>query len=217
MIRQNPILIAAPPRSGTTMLAGLLHYHGVWVGRSRTTMYPGTNSDFGSENIDIKNIMKGLAAKADYTNWETPFPNPSVNGTMMTREVTKDKIEKFVPQDIPWLVKTSWCLIFWKFWRTAYPNAKWIFPTRDTLKIVDSMNRHPGMRKRKDGVKRQYIANLLRNASDVIDSKANYTFVDMEGLADREPAVIGDLFRFLEIKPDYKVIQDWIKPEMLKR
>ena len=58
MIRQDPILIAAPPRSGTTMLAGLLYYHGMWVGRSRTTMYPGTNSEFGSENIDIKNIMK---------------------------------------------------------------------------------------------------------------------------------------------------------------
>ena len=58
MINQKPILIAGCPRSGTTMLAGLLHYHGVWVGRSRTTMYPGSNSNFGSENLDIKEIMK---------------------------------------------------------------------------------------------------------------------------------------------------------------
>ena len=56
MIRRDPILIAAPPRSGTTMLAGLFYKHGVWVGRTCTTMYPETNSDFGSENIDISKI-----------------------------------------------------------------------------------------------------------------------------------------------------------------
>jgi hypothetical protein len=211
MIRQDPILIAAPPRSGTTLLAGLFHYHGVWVGRARTTQFPGTNSDFGSENLDIKNIMKREAERVKYVNWEIPFPDPRLD------RIIKSEIEEFVPEDTPWLVKTSWCLLFWKFWRGAYPNARWVFPTRDTLKIVDSMNRHPGMRKRRDGVKRQYVANLLRRASDVIDSGANYTFVDMEGLADRDPAVIGDLFRFLDITPDYTVIKNWIKPEMLKR
>jgi len=216
MIRQDPILIAGSPRSGTMLLAGLIHYHGVWVGRARTTMYPGTNSNFGSENIDIKNVMKGLAAKAEYKNWTTPFPPSNFVDREEALFIKKD-IEEIVPEDTPWLVKTSWCLIFWKFWVMAYPNAKWIFPTRDTLKIMDSMNRHPGMRKHPDKEKSQYIAHLLRAASAAIDYKVNYTFVDMEGLADRDPGVIGDLFRFLEIKPDYDVIKDWIKPEMLKR
>ena len=217
MVRQDPILIAAPPRSGTTMLAGLFHKHGVWVGRSRTTMYPGTNSDFGSENMDIKNIMKYNAKKCEYKNWETPFPNPAINGTMMTHAVTKDKIERLVPDNTLWLVKTSWYLIFWKFWRDAYPEARWVFPTRDTLKIEDSMNRHPSMRKHSKGVKRQYIANLLRCAGDVIDAGGKYIFVDVEDIADKDQRMIGDLFRFLEIKPDFEIIQDWIKPEMLKR
>ena len=213
MIRQDPILIAASPRSGTTMLAGLLHYHGVWVGRSRTTMYPGTNSEFGSENIDIKNIMKGMAMEMGYKNWETPFPNP----VGFDQEQAKKDILSFVPDDTPWLVKTSWCAIFWEFWETAFPEARWVFLTRDTLKIVNSMHRHPGMRKYSDGVKKNYIAKLLQAAGKAIDAGVNYTYVDIEGLADKNPAVIGDLFRFLEMKPDYKVINDWIKPEMLKR
>jgi len=211
MIRQDPILIAAPPRSGTTMLAGLFHYHGVWVGRARTSQFPWTNSNFGSENIDIKNIFKVKGFKSGYKNWETPFPD------FGTCKYLKKIIEEHVPEDTPWLVKTSWCLIFWEFWVTNYPEARWVFPTRDTLKIVDSMNRHPGMKNHPDGVKHQYIANLLRAASDVIDSGAKYTFVDMEGLADRDEYVVEDLFQFLEIKPDYSVIKDWIKPEMLKR
>jgi len=211
MIRQDPILIASPPRCGTTMLAGLLYYHGVWVGKARTTQYPGSNSNFGSENTDIKKIFQDHARSLGYAHWETPFPQFGSDLPF------KKKIESFVPEDTTWLVKTSWCLMYWEFWVKAYPNAKWVFPTRDTLKIVDSMNRHPGMKRHKDGQKCQYIAHLLRAAGKVIDAKVNYTFVDVEGLADRDPAVIGDLFRFLEIKPDYKVIGDWIKPEMLKR
>jgi len=193
------------------MLAGLLHYHGIWVGRSRTTMYPGTNSEFGSEHIDIKNVFQKAADKIPYKNWETPFPS------LGSCKFLKKEIEAFVPEDTPWLVKTSWSLIYWRFWVEAYPNAKWIFPTRDTIKIVDSMNRHPGMRKHPDGQKHQYIAHLLRNASTVIDQEVDYTYVDMEGLADRNPRVLADLFRFLELEPDFKVINTWIKPEMLKR
>jgi hypothetical protein len=211
MIRQNPILIAAPPRSGTTMLAGLLHKHGVWVGRARTTMYPGTNSDFGSENIDIKNVFQSAAKKAGYQNWTTPFP------AFGSCRFLKKEIEEFVPQDRRWLVKTSWCLIYWHFWRQAYPKARWVFPTRDTLKIVDSMNRHPGMRWHPDGEKRQYIAHLLRNASEVIASGAHYHYVDIERLADRDPETINALFLFLRMKPDYKIIDEWIQPTMLNR
>ena len=211
MIRQDPILITAPPRSGTTMLAGLIHYHGVWVGRSKTTRYPGTNSEFGSENIDIKNIFKTRATTHGYKNWTTPFPEFGIC------ENLKEKVESYVPEDTPWLVKTGWCLIFWEFWVHNYPDALWVFPTREPLKIVDSMNRHPSMRNHPDGQKHLYISHLLQKANMVIDEAVDYTFVDIEGLADRNPEVVGDLFRFLDITPNDDVINDWIKPEMLKR
>lgn len=211
MIRQDPILIAGPPRTGTTMTAGLLHYHGVWVGRSRTTMYPGTNSDFGSENRDIKKILKHYARSLGCGHWEPSFPDFGSDLPF------KKQIEHFVPEDAPWLVKTSLCLMFWEFWVVAYPKARWVFPMRDTLKIIDSMNRHPGMAKHPDKEKRQYIASLLRCYAKIQDAGAKHIFVDVEGLADRDPDVLSDLFAFLEIKPNDEVIQDWIKPNMLKR
>lgn len=211
MIRQDPILIAAPPRSGTTMLAGLLYYHGVWVGRSRLTQYPGTNSNFGSENIDIKNCFKKKAAGVSYSNWQAPFP------VLGKCKELKSQIEAFVPENTRWLVKTSWNLIFNEFWLENYPDAQWVFTTRDSFKIVDSMNRHPGMRNHPDGEKRQYIAHLLRAASWVIDQGAYFTYVNVEQLADRDSDVIEDLFQFLELTPDYDTINEWIKPEMLKR
>jgi len=211
MIRQDPILIATPPRSGTTMVAGLLHLHGVWVGRARTTRYPGTNSDFGSENIDIKNIFKKKASEVGYQNWNTPFPDFGVCSEL------KDKIERFVPNDTPWLVKTSWCLIFWKFWVISYPDARWLFLTRDTLKILDSMNRHPGMRKHPDHQKHQYISHLLCKASDVIDLNPYYTFVDVEAIADCDKEEVDRVLGFVGLTPDYDIASNWLQSEMLKR
>jgi len=213
MSKQDPILIAAPPRSGTTMLAGLLYHHGIWVGQARTTMYPGTNSNFGSENADIKRIMKHQVTKAGYKNWKPPFPDPMIKNL---KEV-KRQIGSFVPKDVNWLVKTSWCLLYWKFWREAYPGARWVFPIRDPLKIIDSMNRHPGMKSHPDEEKRQYIDHLFSMISEVIYSGADYAFVDIEKVADRDSEEIDKLFMFLKMVPDYEVINDWVKPEMLKR
>jgi len=213
MIRRDPILIAAPPRCGTTMLAGLLHYHGVWVGRSRTTMYPGTNSNFGSENTDIKRIMKHMASNAGYRNWKLPFPDPMGKN----QEKIKRQIISFVPEGTSWLVKTSWCLIYWKFWRKAFPKARWVFPVRDPSKIVDSMNRHPGMKTHPEEEKWQYINHLLQFVTDIVDSGATHIFVDTEKLASRDSEEIDKLFLFLKMVPDYEVVNNWIKPEMLKR
>lgn len=212
MVRQDPILIAGPPRSGTTMLAGLLHYHGVWVGRGRTTMYPGTNSMFASENVDIKAVFKDMAVEMGYKNWSVPFPDPMG----FDQEQAKKRIESFVPEDTPWLIKTSWNLIFCGFLFDAYPDARWVLPIREPFKIVDSMNRHPGMRSHPNKQKYRFIGELTSRANDVVESGAKYTVVDVEKLVDKHPNTIGSLFAFLGIEPNFEVITEWIKPEMFR-
>lgn len=209
MIRQDPILIAAPPRSGTTLLAGLLHFHGVWVGRARTTMYPGTNSDFGSENQDIKSIFKQIAEDIGYRNWQVPFPVVNVD------KGVKDQIEHFVPDNTLWLVKTSWILIFWQFWSLAYPGARWLFPTRSKDKIIDSMNRHPGMRKRSNRKKEAFIDALIQEQK-AAKHKVSFHQFNIESIVQKDPWEIDMLFTFLGIEPNYNIINDWIDPEIMK-
>lgn len=208
MIRQDPILIAAPPRSGTTMLAGLIYYHGVWIGRSRTTMYPGTNSNFGSENLDIKHIFKQIAKEIGYQNWDVPFPVVD-----LSKDV-KDRIEHFVPENTPWLVKTSWVLVFWQFWHKAYPKARWLFPLRKTKKIVNSMNRHPGMRRHSTGKKREFI-QALDHSRELAKRHVLFHEFGIERIAKRDRREIDTLFTFLDLEPNYTIIDDWINPEML--
>jgi len=213
MVRQDPILIAAPPRSGTTALAAVLHAHGVWVGKGRTTRYPGTNMDFASENTDIKGVMKEMALEMGYENWNVPFPNSAG----FDQDEAKERIEIYPPDNTPWLVKTSWTLTFWQFWETNYPDARWLFPIRDIDKIVDSMNRHPGMRKHPDKEKYDYVNALQRNRFEVIITNIKYHCFNIEKFIYNEEDAIRDVFSFLDITPNWDIINTILKPTMLKR
>ena len=210
MVRQDPILIAAPPRSGTTLLSAILNAHGVWVGRGRTTQYPGTNMNFASENQDIKKIFKEVAEGRGYKNWNTPFPDFSPYPRL------KDRIEEFVPEDTPWLVKTSWNLIFWKFWVNEYPEARWLFPQRDAGKILDSMERHPGMRRHPYKQRMNYVLDLIQEKLRLINCGVSHYYFEINDLIVLDRKVIGEMFDFLKIKPDWDIISEIVEPEMLK-
>jgi len=211
IIHQTPIFIAGPPRSGTTMLAGLFAKHNVWVGRAKTTDYPGTNSDFGSENIDIKNIMKREAMRQHYHNWRVPLPEGKLDASI------KDEIEAFVPESTRWLVKTSWTLTFHEFWNTAYPEAYWVLPCRGEEVVVNSMNRHPSMRKRPDNMKRKFV-HALQTRQKYVNSNFNRTLmVNMYKVSRRDKETIENLFEFVEELLDWDVVNQWIEPKMFSR
>lgn len=214
-MKQSPILIAGPPRSGTTMLAGLLYKHGIWVGNTRTTHFPGTNPpDFGSENLDIKELMKSEAKRIGYRNWCVPLPD----------EVTlspdlKQKIDDIAPDDMPWLIKTSWTLIFYRFWLMSYPKAKWIFPMRKPEMILDSMNRHPSMKRRPERMKNKFIKALRARQMQVMRFLREYdfTYLNMDKISKQDKAETERLFHFLKINIDWKEVNEWIKPKQFKR
>lgn len=210
-VNQSPILIAGPPRSGTTLLAGLFGKHGVWIGRGRTTMYPGTNPKFVSENQDIKGVFKQAAKKEGYTNWQVPV------GYLDGIFLEKDKIEQFVPENKVWLIKTSWNLIFSAELRLMYPEAFWILPWRDKKDIVDSMNRHPGMAKRQDSVKGKFVDNLQSIQKEIGCGGVKHSiFVETKNLSQISHSEIIKLFGFVGIMPDWEIINEWIKPEIFK-
>lgn len=210
MIRQDPILIAAPPRSGTTVLAAVLHAHGIWVGKGRTTRYPGTNMNFASENTGIKTIFKETAKEMGYENWDAPIPN-LIPGSRL-----KSQIEDHVEEDTPWLIKASWNLVFWQFLKKAYPKARWLFPVRDIDKIIDSMNRHPGMVKHSDAEKYAYVNALQRKRFEVITTDVKYHCFNIEKFVSKDVETIDGVFAFLGITPDWNVINNTVKCPMLK-
>lgn len=209
-VNQQPILIAGPPRCGTTMLAGLIAPHGVWVGRARTTWYPGTNSEFPAENQDIKDVMKRLAAGVSYRNWSTPLPKqldfwPGV----------KQEIEAFVPEDEPWLVKTTWTVIWWRFWNQAYPNAHWVLPQRPVDSVMNSIRRHPRMARRPAVMSRRFIEAIYARQEELMESVHYAYCFSVLKIAKGDTEEIDRLFKFIGIKPNWTHINRWIQPERM--
>ena len=211
MIQQTPIFIAGPPRSGTTMLAGLLQHHGLWIGRARTTMFPGSNSNVAAENIDIKEIMKREAKRLGYRNWRMPLPEQ-----IKYSDKLKKEIESFVPEDTRWLVKTSWVLTFHEFWNQAYPDAIWILTKRTTPMIFDSMNRHTGMRRRPDNMKKKFIIGLKERQAEVQALVKNSITIDVKKISMKNWEAIENLFNFLDLKMDWDAVDKFIEPNRMK-
>lgn len=212
-VDQKPILISGPPRCGTTMLAGLIAPHGVWVGNARTTWYPGTNPEFAAENQDIKGVLKRFTKnELGYRNWRVPLPEQPDEFPGM-----KEEIEAFVPDDQRWLVKTSWTVLLHKFWKDAYPQAYWILPKRERMSILKSVKRHPRMARRPIRMSSRFVHALQKRQHKIADQVANRIWVDVLRISRNDKSEIEKLFQFLQIEPDFEKINKWIEPGRMRK
>lgn len=132
----DPILVAAPPRSGTSMIAGLLHYHGVQVGEYKVNK---DNPKGGFENLHIKDVMKKSLKDNGY------------NLNPIRKEPTIFKhdpdFRKKVLQGIPdsrktWLCKEFRILMTWPLWFEHFPNAMYVLNRRNFDDNLKSMLKH---------------------------------------------------------------------------
>lgn len=211
---QQPIIIAAPGRSGTTMLAGLLNRHGVWIGEGRVTPHAKTNSLIVSENTAIKRKLKHMAREIGYSNRQVPLP--VINNVEERAKDLRQYLKGIVPDDKRWLVKTTWTLVFSEVWKEAFPEAWWIFIERNIADIIRSVKHHPSMRKRK--VNDVYVfASALRERQRYISTtipKGNCLFVDIDQVAACNMQECKRVLEFCGIEPNEEIIKTWIKPEM---
>lgn len=138
-----PYFIAAPPRSGTSLIANLLHKHGVWIGDTGQELADEHNPYGYFENKQIVDITKqifwdnGLKARSD-----VPF---FFSRNILRRydpKSLRNKVLKIVKDNNPWLYKDSKLLHVYPLFKAAFPEATWILPQRNSSSIMDSLKRH---------------------------------------------------------------------------
>ena len=138
----DPILIAAAPRSGTSMTAGLLSVHGVTVGEHLARTQYNPKGHF--ENSAMKRYLQQLMVRAN-------APLNAVNGPLPDIPVPDDfakRLRACVNADGPWLLKDSKLLWFYRALSETFPSALWVLPLRPKQDVVRSMARHPIISKR---------------------------------------------------------------------
>lgn len=117
-ILDNPILIMALPRSGSSMTAGIFAKHGVWTGPCR----PGTGRN-------PKGFFEGLAIKKALMKLQPAIVHRAVLADY--RPDFRALVEQLIREDGyesgPWLWKGS-CL-YWPIWGDFEPH--WVVCRRD--------------------------------------------------------------------------------------
>lgn len=142
---ETPILITGLPRSGTSMVAGILTKLGVFTGPT----VPGSeaNPEGFFENIIIREqIIKKLLNAGGFC----PLGVRSLPPGNFNREFTfdggrslKDTLQRIIssqgyPTDLPWLYKDAKLTLLWRIFNSQFPDALWVVVRRKRKNFIRS-------------------------------------------------------------------------------
>lgn len=146
----RPIIITGCARSGTSLIAGVVHKCGAWMGNITGKTVWNKKGQF--ENIHIRDVLtKGYLKKigADPMGQD---PLPRLKPTDFEVRWSSDVIFAINNEGYkggPWAFKGAKACLIWPIWNNAFPKASWVVVRRDPERIVDSCMRTSFMRKRK--------------------------------------------------------------------
>lgn len=147
----QPILITGPPRSRTSMVAGVIHHAGAFGG---VMLGPHPESPHGFfENRRIKqDVFEPYLFSMDYDllGLRGIRDLPALRDNRRIRNLKK-RIEKILYAEgydgrVPWFYKNPMICLVASAWQNAFPKAKWIFVRRDIADNAKSCMRTSWMR-----------------------------------------------------------------------
>jgi hypothetical protein len=124
--RDDPIIIMAMPRSGSSMVAGVFAAHGVFVGTCKEADSKNEKGFF--EHVGFTKLVIELYGKGLISRNRTPEPHPDFKGRFM------DLIKEDGYSGGPWLIKHAH--VYHKIWKGF--NPRFIVVKRDTASISES-------------------------------------------------------------------------------
>lgn len=154
MIYEKPILVTGAARSGTSMVAGVLHICGAWGGdMSGPTRY---NRKGMFENADIRNniVKPWLVAHGWDRMGQDPLPDidkikKMPNLIAQSHEIRDKVLGVIASQGYKggkWFYKGAKMCLMWPVWYLAFPEALWVIVRRKPDDIVQSCMKTSFMR-----------------------------------------------------------------------
>jgi len=141
---KDPILITGCPRSGTSIVAGIIDICGAWGGFLRGATKYNRKGMFENSAI-IKEIVKPFLRDLG-VDPIGQYPLPNINSLLVQskrvaefrNDVIKIVLEQGLGSDTIWYFKDPKICLFWPIWRMAFPQSKWIIVRRDDQSIINS-------------------------------------------------------------------------------
>lgn len=152
----NPILITGAPRSGKTLIAGVLDICGVFSGATDSML----------ENITVRDqIMARYLQQqgVDPKGCETNVPPATFSVPGGWREAVDNIMMREGYDEGERMIKSCKLALMWPVWHDAYPKAKWVIVRRRTGDIVDSCMKTDYMKAHDD---KEGWVEMIRNYED---------------------------------------------------
>jgi len=218
---QRPIFVVGLPRSGTSLITGLLAQCGAWVGE---TLAGNSYNSLGYfEHIRLKeDVLKQMliALHADPLGVrELPDLNRTKNldPTLYRKKIREILDEEGYKNDMPWLFKDPKLSLIWPIWNKIYPDAVWVIVDRERDEIIDSYLRTPFMaqygynRSRWNKWCDDYEKRLQLLELDV----SNCYRINVESVINNRLESLHFLVSKVGLNWNEKSVKSFIKPELL--
>lgn len=194
----EPILIMAMPRSGSSMVAGIFAKHGVWTG----TTWPGdqNNAKGHFENVPIRNVLKEMYGPI-------PMTGDPAGGIEGWWEWALQLIRHDGYDDGPWLFKGN--VLYWPIWDQSGFSPRWITVHR-SLDAILASGRATGFFRDPDpkAVKSQVDAlRFLRENRDAVEVDSDAVIAGDYSTLERALASAG-------IEMDEGIVSEFVNPEL---
>ena len=157
----NPILVTGCARSGTSLVAGIVHACGAFGGKLAGPNRHNRRGMF-ENNAIRQNILKPFLRSLGYDPMgQNPLPDIGVvahaalerRGGGRRFDQLRESVLRVMRSegyvDGPWFYKGAKMCLTWPIWNLAFPDARWIIVRRDSTKIAESCLRTGFMRAHK--------------------------------------------------------------------
>ena len=137
---KQPILITGCARSGTSMVAGIMHKCGAFGGRTTGPTHWNKRGQYENDEIRENVIKPYLVLHGADPKGQYPLPDPTA---LMPVGNLADKIHSIMKWhgykgNRPWYYKGAKLTLIWPLWHAAFPKAKWLIVRRPDADIVSS-------------------------------------------------------------------------------
>ena len=153
MIERPPILITGIPRSGASMITGVINRCGAFGGIM--SGYKGVN-----ENDAVREILEKPYLVSIWADEMGQYPLPEKKRIKIP-VIWKESVDEiFIREGYKggeWFYKSSRASLIWEVWNNAYPTAKWVIVRRRTGDIIESCKKTGYMKAFKDEDKQKAV------------------------------------------------------------
>lgn len=212
----TPTLITGCARSGTSLVAGIIHKCGAGGGE---LLGPNVWNQRGMfENLNVRENLVKPYLDAIYADPRGQRPLPVASSVPIIQdwhELFLNIMEEEGYTEGPLFYKGAKMCLMWPVWHAAFPRAKWVIVRRDDAGIAASCLRTTFMNSYKDvSGWQEWIDHHKECFDEMYNEHLDIFEVWTPSIVQGDLSEVQDMIEWLELEWREDVVREFISPEI---